>query len=85
MELHPLVLIEWREDHCLSRRSLIWIHDHADPDDSVRDRQGRVSVNLRSGRPPSVELTALEPGNIDDLGHTGAHGDIEMSRLVTSR
>ena len=33
MELHPLVRIEWREEHCLSRRSLIWIHDHADPDD----------------------------------------------------
>ena len=33
MELHPLVYHEWREDHCLSRRSLIWIDDHADPDD----------------------------------------------------
>jgi hypothetical protein len=33
MELHPLVLIEWREDHRLSRRSLIWIRDHADPGD----------------------------------------------------
>ena len=33
MELHPLVVIEWREDHTLSRRSLIWIHDHAEPED----------------------------------------------------
>jgi len=33
MEIHPLVRIEWDEDHRLSRRSLIWIHDHADPDD----------------------------------------------------
>ena len=33
MELPPLVLREWREDHCLSRRSLRWIHDHADADD----------------------------------------------------
>jgi hypothetical protein len=33
MELHPLVKMEWREDHSLSRRSMIWIHDHADPDD----------------------------------------------------
>lgn len=33
MELHPLVRIEWREDHCLSRRSLIWVHDHAEPGD----------------------------------------------------
>jgi hypothetical protein len=33
MELHPLVLIEWREDHALSRRSLIWIEENADPGD----------------------------------------------------
>jgi hypothetical protein len=33
MELHPLVYHEWRDDHLLSRRSLIWIHDHADPGD----------------------------------------------------
>jgi hypothetical protein len=33
VELHPLVLCEWRQDHCLSRRSLMWIHDHADVDD----------------------------------------------------
>lgn len=34
MELHPLVRIEWREDHTLSRRSLIWIHEHAEPGDT---------------------------------------------------
>lgn len=33
MELHPLVCHEWRDDHVLSKRSLIWIHDHADPGD----------------------------------------------------
>ena len=33
MELHSLVRHEWAEDHMLSRRSLIWIHDHADPSD----------------------------------------------------
>jgi hypothetical protein len=33
MEIHPLVRIEWYEDHRLSRRSLIWIRDHAHPDD----------------------------------------------------
>jgi hypothetical protein len=33
MELHPLVYHEWRDDHMLSRRSLIWIRDHADPGD----------------------------------------------------
>jgi hypothetical protein len=33
MELHDLVRHEWREDHALSQRSLIWIRDHAEPDD----------------------------------------------------
>lgn len=33
MELHPLVYHEWREDHVLSKRSLIWIRDHAEPGD----------------------------------------------------
>ena len=33
MELHPLVYHEWRDDHHLSRRSLIWIRDHADVGD----------------------------------------------------
>jgi len=33
MDLHPLVQIEWREDHALSQRSIIWIREHADPDD----------------------------------------------------
>ena len=33
MELHDLVRHEWREDHHLSKRSLIWIHEHADPGD----------------------------------------------------
>lgn len=34
MELHPLVRLEWREDHVLSMRSLIWIEQHAEPGDS---------------------------------------------------
>jgi hypothetical protein len=33
VELHPLVVLEWREDHRLSMRSLIWIEEHADPGD----------------------------------------------------
>jgi hypothetical protein len=33
MTLHPLVVIEWREDHVLSRRSLIWIEENADEGD----------------------------------------------------
>jgi hypothetical protein len=33
VELHQLLLCEWRAHHCLSRRSLRWIQDHADVDD----------------------------------------------------
>ena len=33
MELHDLLRHEWRDDHHLSRRSLIWIKEHADPGD----------------------------------------------------
>ena len=33
MELHPIVYHEWRDDHYLSKRSLIWIHDHAEVGD----------------------------------------------------
>lgn len=33
MELHDLIRMEWREDHVLSRRSVIWIHEHADEGD----------------------------------------------------
>lgn len=33
MELHPLIVHEWRDDHRLSKRSLLWIVEHtgADP------------------------------------------------------
>lgn len=34
MDLHDLIRHEWREDHVLSRRSLIWIHEHADDGDT---------------------------------------------------
>ena len=34
MEFHPLVEHEWRDDHRLSRRSLIWIEEHAEPGDT---------------------------------------------------
>ena len=33
MELHDLVRHEWRDDHALSKRSVIWIHEHAEPGD----------------------------------------------------
>jgi hypothetical protein len=34
MELHPIVYHEWRADHRLSKRSLIWIEEHADAGDT---------------------------------------------------
>jgi hypothetical protein len=33
MVLHQVVRDEWNHDHCLTKRSMIWIRDHADPDD----------------------------------------------------
>jgi hypothetical protein len=33
MKLHDSIYHEWRDDHALSRRSLIWIHEHAEPGD----------------------------------------------------
>ena len=33
MGLHPLVQLEWREEHALTQRSLIWIREHAEPRD----------------------------------------------------
>ena len=35
MFLHALVRIEWREEHWLSKRSLLWIEEHADPEDPM--------------------------------------------------
>jgi len=34
VELHPLVALEWRDDHRLSRRSIIWIEEHAEVGDT---------------------------------------------------
>lgn len=33
MQLHPLLVHEWCEDGGLSRRSIIWIEEHAEPGD----------------------------------------------------
>ena len=33
MDFDPAVLLEWRDGHRLSRRSLLWIVEHADPGD----------------------------------------------------
>jgi hypothetical protein len=34
MELHDLVRHEWNDEGLLSKRSVIWIHEHADPGDA---------------------------------------------------
>ena len=34
MELHQLVRLEWRDDHHLSLRSVLWIEDHAEEGDT---------------------------------------------------
>jgi hypothetical protein len=33
MQIHPQVHQEWRRDRCLTRQSLTWIEEHADPGD----------------------------------------------------
>lgn len=33
MVFDPLVWHEWHDHRCLSRRSLIWIREHAEPGD----------------------------------------------------
>lgn len=33
MDWDPAVWHEWRDDHALSRRSLLWITEHAEPGD----------------------------------------------------
>jgi hypothetical protein len=48
MELHPLVVVEWREDRALSQRSLIWIREHADVDDP--DPLATAIAQLQMGR-----------------------------------
>ena len=58
MELHPLVRLEWREDHRLSMRSLIWIEEHADPGDVHPSppplRSSVLKACPRRGRAPAV-------------------------------
>jgi hypothetical protein len=33
MDPDPLVVIEWRDDHALTQRSIVWIREHAAVDD----------------------------------------------------
>lgn len=53
MDLHPSVEHEWREDHQLSRRSLLWIEEHADPGDP---------------HPVTSAIAQLRASGVDHLG-----------------
>ena len=52
MDLHPLVRMEWRDDHHFSPRSIIWIIDHADPGDP--NPVGTAIVQLRDEHADSL-------------------------------
>ena len=60
MELHQLVVCEWREDHCLSRRSLLWIREHAEADDphpvATAVAMLRATVTETSRHPPAAVI-----------------------------
>jgi hypothetical protein len=62
MELHPLVSHEWRDDHCLSRRSLIWIHDHADPGDPHPVLTAVAELRAQTSQPPLTAPEMLQVG-----------------------
>ena len=57
MELHPLVRHEWHDDHRLSRRSLIWIRDHADPGDLHPVATAIAQMRAELWPPPTVTKT----------------------------
>jgi hypothetical protein len=50
MELHDLIRHEWRDDHHLSRRSLIWIKDHAEPGQTLNQAVDTAIAQLRAER-----------------------------------
>ena len=59
MELHPLVVLEWREDHHLSRRSVMWITSTPTPV-MPSDRHGdRLSCVPRVSTVRGHRLSAL--------------------------
>ena len=57
MELRQLIRLEWHDDHRLSRRSLAWIVDHADPGDehpiatAIADLRAGDAQPVRPSRP----------------------------------
>ena len=51
MDLHPSVALEWWDEHCLSRRSLMWIEEHADPGDPHPVATAIAQLQSRRDRP----------------------------------
>ena len=53
VELHPLIVHEWRDDHRLSRRSLVWIVEHAEADDPHPITSAIAALRIVEIQPPS--------------------------------
>jgi hypothetical protein len=53
VKLHPLIVHEWRDDHCLSRRSLMWIVEHAEADDPKPIASVIAALRTTEVQPPS--------------------------------
>ena len=64
MELDPLVLCEWREDHRLSHRSLLWIREHADTDD-----EHPVATAVAKLRATVTDVASAQPCVTVAFGH----------------
>jgi hypothetical protein len=59
MELHPSLFHEWRDDHRLSRRSMIWIHDHADEGDANPVVTAVAQLRAEVGSPDGLRGAGL--------------------------
>ena len=53
MELHPLIVHEWRDDHRLSSRSLAWIVEHAEADDPHPIASVIATLRMTEAQPTS--------------------------------
>jgi hypothetical protein len=64
MTLHPLVQLEWREDHALSMRSLIWIEQHADEGDRHPIVTAIAQLRAECPVPINEASTAVRPESV---------------------
>lgn len=53
MELDPLIVHEWRDDHRLSRCSLMWIVEHAEAGDPNPIASVIATLRMMDAQPPS--------------------------------